>query len=474
MLVENQVFTIKVNKKNIGWYQSKGHECNLKDEIIVKAEDLISGCHVRVKYICDGCTEEKDIGYCDYISRKSEKTYCKDCASKYKQTNDYYVAKDGYKICNECERNLLANTDYFYSKHDTKDGFKSKCKECSGASFTNKLTHIPKEGYKFCIKCDRELLVNIKYFPPDKLCCDGFRNLCRECGKDGHFMKDDYIPTIHWTDEENELFIERYSHYTCEELKDIFYHNLMVKQIWDHAYCLRKIYNFDLYKTKDVQLRANNQRSEKVSGENSPMYGKPKSEETKRKFRISISRYYEDNDGWWLGKKRSDEQRKMLSLRMKGKWSGNKNPRFSSPLVGKDNPNWRGGVTALYFELRSEIKEWQQESMKNCNYKCVISGKEFDNIHHLYPFKNIVNEVFETLNLEQLPKVLYYSEVEFDNIKDKLHELHNNCGLGVCLSKPIHKLFHDTYGYTNNTPEQFYEFELRYKLGEFTDIIKIS
>jgi len=77
MLVENQVFTVKVNKKNIGWYQSKGHECNLKDEIIVKAEDLISGCHVRVKYICDGCTEEKDIGYCDYISRKSEKTYCK-------------------------------------------------------------------------------------------------------------------------------------------------------------------------------------------------------------------------------------------------------------------------------------------------------------------------------------------------------------------------------------------------------------
>ena len=40
MLVENQVFTVKVNQKNIGWYQSKGHECNLKDEIIVKAEDL--------------------------------------------------------------------------------------------------------------------------------------------------------------------------------------------------------------------------------------------------------------------------------------------------------------------------------------------------------------------------------------------------------------------------------------------------
>jgi len=153
----------------------------------------------------------------------------------------------------------------------------------------------------------------------------------------------------------------------------------------------------------------------------------------------------------------------MLSLRMKGKWSGNKNPRFASPLVGKDNPNWRGGVTALYFELRSEIKEWQLESMKNCNYKCVISGKEFDNIHHLYPFKNIVNEVFETLNLEQLPKVLDYSEVEFDNI---------NYGLGVCLSKPIHKLFHDTYGYTNNTPEQFYEFKSRYNNFEFNELLE--
>lgn len=469
MLVENQVFKIKVNRKNIKWYQSKGYDCDLKDEIEVKVDDLIIGCHIGVKYICDVCNKEKSISYCKYISRKSEKTYCKNCASKYRLSDDYYVAKDGYKICNECKRKLLSNTDYFFSKHDTKDGFRSKCKECSGLSFTDKLIHIPRKGYKFCIKCDRELLIDIKYFPPDKMCKDGLRNVCRECGKDKHFMKDGYIPKEHWTKEKEQILIDNYAKYTNTELIKLFFPNEINKSLHDKAWLL-SVTGKDL----EVFKRINQERSKKMSGENSVLFGVPKSEETKRKISLSKIGKYVGKNNYLFGKKwdRNDKRRKLISDRKKGEWAGDKNPRFITPLIGKENPNWRGGITALYFELRSEIKEWQQQSMEYCNYKCVLSGKDFDNIHHLYPFRKIVNEIFEILNLDQRQKVLDYSEIEFNNIKDKLCELHKKYGLGVCISKSLHKLFHDTYGYINNNKEQFIEFSNKYKNYEFDDLLE--
>ncbi len=208
-----------------------------------------------------------------------------------------------------------------------------------------------------------------------------------------------------------------------------------------------------------------------MSRENSPLFGKKKSKEAIIKQIITLKKYYSTHTPYWLGKKRSEKQRRLISERMKGRWVGEKNPKFGISLKGKDNPNWKGGITPLYFELRSEIKEWRQDSMKKCNYKCVITGKEFDNIHHLYSFRNIVNECFYMLNLDQRSQVKDYNEEDFYNIKNILTELHYKYGLGVCLKKEIHKLFHDNYGYFNNNPEQFKMFKERLYSGEFNDFL---
>ena len=100
------------------------------------------------------------------------------------------------KICSKCKRELPLDSDHFNHKCDTKDGFTSRCKECLGRRFTNHLTHIPKDGYKFCIKCGNELPISIQFFPPDKSCKDGFRNVCRCCGKDGHYMTAEYVTVL--------------------------------------------------------------------------------------------------------------------------------------------------------------------------------------------------------------------------------------------------------------------------------------
>lgn len=55
-----------------------------------------------------------------------------------------------------------------------------------------------------------------------------------------------------------------------------------------------------------------------------------------------------------------------------------------------------------------------------------------------------------------------YTEDEIEIIINKFFEIQSKYPLGVCLRKDVHKLFHDTYGYGDNTPEQFYEFLSKY------------
>lgn len=373
------------------------------------------------------------------------------------------------KICSKCGRELPKNTDYYFKKKDTKDGFTNRCKECQGYGFTNKLTKIPKEGHKFCIKCDRELPVDARYFPIDKACKDGIRNVCRECGKDGHFMEDNYTPKRVWTKEENKLFVKIYPHYTTSELIEYFYPSETKKTIEDRA-CRLACTNT---KTKLALNRSRELQREKVSGENNPNYGKPMSLESRIKLSKSLKEYYKYNPGSRLGSEVSAETREKLSKWRKERkiWAGKNNPRHKNPLFGSRNGRWEGGKTPLYFELRSETRQWQLESMKHCDYKCVVTNGEFDHIHHLYPFRKIIDEVFENLNLDQRRKVADYTEEDFNRIKDEMHRLHKEYGFGVCLRKDIHKLFHDLYGYTNNTPEQFEEFKARYRLGEFNEAL---
>jgi hypothetical protein len=140
---------------------------------------------------------------------------------------------------------------------------------------------------------------------------------------------------------------------------------------------------------------------------------------------------------------------------------------------GEGNGFWKGGLTPLYNYLRRNLKEWNIASMKASGYKCVITGEKANGnfeIHHLKSFNLILNEILNELSLPIYDNIGKYSKeqiVEIDKLNQKKHfEL-----LGVCLKPEIHTLFHQTYGYGNNTPEQFEEFKERYKNGEFSSYL---
>ena len=243
-----------------------------------------------------------------------------------------------------------------------------------------------------------------------------------------------------WTDEEEKTLIDNFYNYSNIELHQLFLPNKSPKAIE------RKIFRLNLgKKSSEVKQR-----------------GIEKMANTKKE-------YYKTHDGINKGKIFSEETRRKMSVAKTSinKWKGDDNPRSQNPLFGKENGRWRGGITELYKALRNELGQWQRDSMESCNYKCVITNGEFEDIHHLYPFKDIMEQTFKNLNLPMKTCQQDYSEKEWQLICSELIRLHYLHGTGICLDKSIHKLFHDNYNYTKFAPYDFLDFIYRLDCGEF-------
>ena len=114
-------------------------------------------------------------------------------------------------------------------------------------------------------------------------------------------------------------------------------------------------------------------------------------------------------------------------------------------MTGENNPSWNPNLTdeeREYKRLEEGLKKWKENVMIRDNYTCQVTGKRGGNLncHHLNSYH-----------------------------WDKEHRTDINNG--ITISEEIHKLFHKTYGYKNNTKEQFEEFKHRYHNGEFKEVI---
>lgn len=124
---------------------------------------------------------------------------------------------------------------------------------------------------------------------------------------------------------------------------------------------------------------------------------------------------------------------------------------------GKNHSSYKG-TNSLRIFLRDRIKEWKKESMENCQFKCIISNKNFDVIHHIHPFHKILEEVLEITKLPIYSEIDKYTSEELETLSELCIELHYKYGLGVCLTKEIHNEFHKIYGNRLFTEQDFYEF----------------
>jgi hypothetical protein len=135
-------------------------------------------------------------------------------------------------------------------------------------------------------------------------------------------------------------------------------------------------------------------------------------------------------------------------------------------LVGDKKGGWKGGITPLRVFLDKRIVDWKKDSAAQYNYRCAITGEEFDDIHHLVSFSSILSETLNELSLQN-DTVNGYTQEEINAITELFIEKHYRYGLGIPITRKLHILFHKLYGQDGSTtPEDFYDFVDRINSGE--------
>jgi hypothetical protein len=89
-----------------------------------------------------------------------------------------------------------------------------------------------------------------------------------------------------------------------------------------------------------------------------------------------------------------------------------------------------------------------------------------------YSFNLIIKEVLEELKLPIYKTMNEYSDEKLEQIEKLTINKHYKMGYGKPMVSVLHDMFHQEYGAGDNTPEQFMEFEIRLKQGEFNNFLK--
>ena len=113
--------------------------------------------------------------------------------------------------------------------------------------------------------------------------------------------------------------------------------------------------------------------------------------------------------------------------------------------------------------IRKNNWDWKRISAEKCNGRCVITGEEFEDIHHIRGMNLILLECMSELDIED-KEYCEYTYEELMVILKKYKEVQSRYPYGACLTKEMHKKFHIKYGYGNNTQEQWDEFLKQQKL----------
>lgn len=106
------------------------------------------------------------------------------------------------------------------------------------------------------------------------------------------------------------------------------------------------------------------------------------------------TKFRNKGNSWNLGKKRPAQSEFLKKAIAEGKFKPYRG-------TGKDNPNWRGGVSSLNHRLRTSkaYKVWRSSVLERDNHTCIECSSVGDlTVDHIKPFAKYEDLRFEVSN----------------------------------------------------------------------------
>lgn len=139
-------------------------------------------------------------------------------------------------------------------------------------------------------------------------------------------------------------------------------------------------------------------------------------------------------------------------------------------ISGPNHFNWHNGISLISDAFRSATNVWKQDILKQHPYCDITNVTDNLEVHHLnINYSDILQEALQNTNFQILPdkkNLSDYPITDIQKVKKEIQRLHYEKVQGVVLTKNVHKKFHQTYGYYNNSIEQYLHFKENYYKGE--------
>ena len=169
-----------------------------------------------------------------------------------------------------------------------------------------------------------------------------------------------------------------------------------------------------------------------------------------------------------------EEFRQRQSNKMREQWEDEefkqKRINEAKERTGENGANYKGGISPISKYLRNlpVVEQWCNDCKQQVNYTCELTGRvgvEL-NTHHLYGFNLIVLDAHKLYNIEIKKQIKDYTKEDLKLLAEYVINWHKDNSNAVVLCKEMHDLFHDIYGYGDNTEEQYIEFKERKQRGD--------